>query len=671
MSNIVSFEAASGLKQQKQARKTRAYSSGVQATRQDAWRKYFGALPNPDLILKKLGKRIVDYEELMTDAQVHSAWQNRTAGVKALEWIINAEEADSEQSKFIEAVFEQLKVEQLIDAILEAVLYGIQFLEIYWQPRQNRIIPVAIEEKPREWFTFTTQNQPRLIQPNGSNAAQGEALIPRKWLVVQHKPKYKNPYGEAILSRCWWPVQFKKNGWKFWVRFADKFGSPYMTGKTGPGASDEEIDALYSDLEQLRQDGVLVTAEDVEVDILEASKNSGTFYRELIQECRIEITQAILSHTSATQATEGKLGQDHTAMQVRDDIVKGDRQLVETTFNQLIRWIVDINFPAGTSYPTFRLIEKQALDKGRAERDELLTKNGQVRLTKPYYERNYGFAPDEIEIIEPQAMGGVALSSPPIAAVSPAAAPALPTSAAQAAQNDTGTFEEAQTITADVVAVQTAVKNFMNSDSAFAAMQNLQQQLVRAIGKGSSYQEIDAMLAPLVGALSTTEVETLVANAVFAADTIARLQTKKETDAALEQDFSEPPSKATTSPTEPIFPKKSLWQQAGTFSALFKETSEKRKQYPAPANAVQWEALRTFDEAALRRRGLASWSDDADDPARGLMLFPGPWYSSIPEGYEVVDIFGKKELFKRDKLDNDTRFGFLAFGIMPFRAQKP
>lgn len=30
---------------------------------------------------------------------------------------------------------------------------------------------------------------------------------------------------------CFWPVAFKKGGMKFWLRFAEKFGSPWVIGK--------------------------------------------------------------------------------------------------------------------------------------------------------------------------------------------------------------------------------------------------------------------------------------------------------------------------------------------------------------------------------------------------------------------------------------------------------
>lgn len=642
----VSFESAAGkdLLTTARARSRRPYAPGVQVTRKDVGgfgSSFFNILPNPDLVLRKLGRNINDYKDLMTDSQVYSCWQNRIAGVKALEYAINVDDVDTEQSEFIKRVFASLKMPYLLDAILEAILYGVQFLEIYWQPQGGKIVPTAIVAKPREWFVFNDRNEPRLRSKVGNTS--GEALWERKWLIVQHNPSYENPYGEAILSRCWWPVQFKKNSWKFLMRFGEKLGTPFLVGKTNQSPTDEEIDALYEDLEGLRQDGVIVTPEDVEIMILEASKGSGDLFAKIIQDCRVEITQAILSHTSATQSTEGKLGQDHTAMAVRDDIVKGDRQLAEDTINKFIRWTIDANFYETSKYPTFQLIEKQALEKGRAERDDLMTKNKQVRFTKQYYTRHYGLEEDEIEIVEePAAPSGATLASP-------SASPA-PIQGQNA--EPTGTFEEPSDEPVDNIAINLAVQNLLKSPDSINAMKSIQEQLVKAISKGSSYEEVNKLLAPLVGKIKTTELETVVANAVFAADTVARLQVSNDTKQTLQKEFTEPNTRR-------------LWATiAPARIQTFKESKPKGKEYPAPANSVQWEALRTMNEAALRRRGLGAWSNEEGDPAKGLMLFPGAWYDAIPEGFAVVDIFGEAETFKRGQSDNDTRFGFLPYGII-------
>ncbi|GMV17984.1 MAG: hypothetical protein AMXMBFR56_62080 [Polyangiaceae bacterium] len=85
------------------------------------------------------------------------------------------------------------------------------------------------------------------------------------------------------------------------------------------------------------------------------------------------------------------------------------------------------------------------------------------------------------------------------------------------------------------------------------------------------------------------------------------------------------------------------------------------------APPTDWEALRGMDKAALQGLGMGAWNDpsEPEDPFDGatLMVFPGEWYSSIPEGFEVTDINNQDEVFKPGVTDNDIRFGYLAFGV--------
>lgn len=76
-----------------------------------------------------------------------------------------------------------------------------------------------------------------------------------------------------------------------------------------------------------------------------------------------------------------------------------------------------------------------------------------------------------------------------------------------------------------------------------------------------------------------------------------------------------------------------------------------------PSSKEDFDNLRTLDESALRDLGMMSWGE------HNLWLFPGEWYSSIPEEYPVTDIFGREQKFAKGITDNDIRFGCLAYGI--------
>lgn len=86
-----------------------------------------------------------------------------------------------------------------------------------------------------------------------------------------------------------------------------------------------------------------------------------------------------------------------------------------------------------------------------------------------------------------------------------------------------------------------------------------------------------------------------------------------------------------------------------------------------PSSPPDWSALGELDFAALREMGCSVWCDPAEEDwphDETLLLFPGEWYSSIPLGTKIVDIFGNEESFIPGKTDDDVRFGCLAFGVL-------
>lgn len=77
---------------------------------------------------------------------------------------------------------------------------------------------------------------------------------------------------------------------------------------------------------------------------------------------------------------------------------------------------------------------------------------------------------------------------------------------------------------------------------------------------------------------------------------------------------------------------------------------------------TDWRALRHMSPVALNELGCQQW-DEPDDRGEVLMLFPGEWYPTIPEGHPITDIFGVTEAFKRGHRNDDSRYGVLSFGV--------
>ncbi len=352
------------------------------------------ALPNPDLVLKKMGRDIRVYSEIRTDPHVGGAIRRRKAAVMAMESAWRGEDCRPEVIELVENAFKKLNLRQLIDDILEAPLYGYQPLEVMWN--SDTWLPDSVIAKPQHWFIFDTDNKLKL---RTRYDFMGEDLPDRKFLLPRQDATYANPYGFPDLSMCYWPVVFKKGGLKFWVTFAEKYGMPWVIGKHPRGTGESEISELLNKLESLVADAVGVIPDDSSIEIKEAlgkAEASGVF-EGLIEQCRSEINIALLGQNQTTESNANKASAQAGRM-VTIDIRDGDAQIVSDTLGILARWIVDLHFGEDEPSPCFEMWEQKEVDDIKAKRDHLLAGSG-ARFTEQYYTREYSLQPGDLDVV--------------------------------------------------------------------------------------------------------------------------------------------------------------------------------------------------------------------------------------------------------------------------------
>jgi phage gp29-like protein len=305
-------------------------------------------LPDPDPVLEKLGETMRVYRELLTDSHVWSCYESRTAGTLSKEWGLVQPDRGEVSEKIMDACEEMLDgldVTQILTDALETPWFGMAPLEVTWRRDGRMWIPAAVTGKPQEWFAFDAENQPVFLSIDNP---MGEPIPPLKFIIPRHHASYRNPYGERVLSRCFWPVTFKKGGWKFWTVFCEKFGMPFITGKVPRGTKTADREHLLSNLAAMVQDAVAVINDDESVDLTEAAGKSSSagVYSGLIDAANREVSKASLGQNLSTELTQGgSYAATSSHMEVRGDIVDKDKRPCRTAMNTLLSWFVAINHP--------------------------------------------------------------------------------------------------------------------------------------------------------------------------------------------------------------------------------------------------------------------------------------------------------------------------------------
>lgn len=344
-------------------------------------------LPNPDTVLKKMGKDIKAYKDIKCHPVVKGCLRRRKAAVKAKAWRIVQDQASEQVTEHINNIFKKLQINKITGGMFDATFFGYQPCEITWGHADGAWLPVNIQAMPVDWYFFDAQNQLRFKDKNAGQ--EGLLLDPRKYLVPTQDATYENPYGEPDAALVFWATAFLQGGLEFWVRFTEKYGSPWVIGKYGNNYDEAKQETLLNNLYAMVQDAVAVIPDNSQIQIIEAAGKSASadVYEKFLMYCRSEINIALLGQNQTTEA-EANRASSTAGSEVTADIADGDCEMTAEQFQLLIDWIVDYNW--GGPSPQFEYFEDSNGGIEQADRDAKLFSAG-ARFSNQYYAREYGF----------------------------------------------------------------------------------------------------------------------------------------------------------------------------------------------------------------------------------------------------------------------------------------
>lgn len=311
-----------------------------------------GLMPNPDKIINRFGNGYEILRDLRNDPHLWSCIQSRKSGSIQLEYKLNlnnsTNSANSVNNKYnyFEKMIKSIDLESLYSDILDAIMFGFQPIEIIWSlDRKDKLYyPTIFDALPQEYFEINNTGKANLKQIYSNNNQSNKNISELKLLNIRHEYNYSNPYGTALLSKCYWSVKFKNGGIKLWVSFMEKYGMPLVLGKMRRGASFEESEKLANELADMCEDAVIVTPDDVEIQLHDATRSSSTeLFNEMIKFCNSEISKVILSQTLTSEINTGSYAASKTHNEIRKDVIKKDIKLIEKTMNHIIRLFYEVN----------------------------------------------------------------------------------------------------------------------------------------------------------------------------------------------------------------------------------------------------------------------------------------------------------------------------------------
>lgn len=345
-------------------------------------------MPDLDEVLRQAGVGRDKLRTLLYDDEIAQACETRQDALLTTPFRLEGPKADY--------ITDELLAPVLRDAIggaFQARLFGYSVLEaVYFQREDGKVGFKFLGEKPFEWFEPKSDGRLMYYADDGSGGSTGIEVDQRyKFFLTRCRPTYRTPYGEALLSRLYWPWYFRNNGWKFWAKFLERFGSPLLVGKSG------DPKKMVQALLMAHSQAVMgIDREDSVEAVGVAQGNKGEAFDMFEASAIRRIQKVVLGQTLTSGTDNGSgnraLGQVHNT--VREDKRNSDIQLVLPTMQRIVDALCELN---GFKKHEVVFADETGLEADRATRDKDLYAVG-VRFEAGYFKDNYDLREEDFTL---------------------------------------------------------------------------------------------------------------------------------------------------------------------------------------------------------------------------------------------------------------------------------
>lgn len=172
---------------------------------------------------------------------------------------------------------------------------------------------------------------------------------------VVHEPmagRSDYPWRRGAMRSCIVPSFIKRNGLRYWLVLAERFGMPQVYARVGDvdydnQSSDTTVGQIRAALSSLGRYWYAVFGKEVEIEKIEGSGEADAeVHKALTEWANTEMAIAILGQNLTTEVSGGSFAASETHRWVADDIHLADAvELAETITQQLIEPIIRYNWP--------------------------------------------------------------------------------------------------------------------------------------------------------------------------------------------------------------------------------------------------------------------------------------------------------------------------------------
>lgn len=202
------------------------------------------------------------------------------------------------------------------------------------------------------------------IDPN-TRLRSGTWFVPETARYITHRGhllRHPDCWGGPMRAILWWFL-LKTMDREWWVRFLDRFGTPFPVAKFEKN-DDRSRQILERALKLSTRIGGLVVSSSTQVELMQANTAAADAHEKFFRVCNDAISVRVLGQTLSSTASPTGIGGGASSLQgqVRDDITNFDKKrLAQSIIAQVIKPWQKLNGIKGTVNLTFGGDEQEAI----------------------------------------------------------------------------------------------------------------------------------------------------------------------------------------------------------------------------------------------------------------------------------------------------------------------
>lgn len=484
----------------------------------ERWFSGLTALPNPDPILRRMGRAEQVYFSIATDPHVLGDIRSIRGNFRSQSWRVLAGDEGDSKSLAAQQLCQQWMTRHAPNHLVDwldlmwqmssAFLTGYRVHERVWQYDNRVYLPQQIIDRPSRRVLFDAHGNPLLVSRNNM---LGEPIEePYLFAISRHMADSVNPYGIAVLSACFWSWTFKTGGWKYFMKYCERHGLPWPFARYPMGTDPKDVDLLEKAVAGMIEAGYVVAQEGTELEFVEpkgGSSGGGAPQQHLIDLANREMSKALTGQAMVAELQgAGARAASETALKRQESIDDSVRDIAAQSMADTFKWITLFNFGDGVAPPTLEFFKREKAGKERAETYKVARDLGARPSKKAMLE--------ELGIPEAKDDADALVPAPAPAAQAPRFAPAVPGGAAFSAWRKLPGWEFARAagMTEDeAIDLAAEAADQVIEDKLIAPIAQL---LAEAEAAGQTLDDVRAKLTDVVGEMDDVALRDVIERAL-------------------------------------------------------------------------------------------------------------------------------------------------------------